>query len=337
MVVYELIIIIKLLALVGGLVMVHSVPSRGSSEITTPASSTSSSPEPFVKPLPRPIGSPEPASVSLKERSFTQESPAKSSKFKNYFERTPLSQFLKSAVNLVRGKGSEARDQFNIGRERMTENALSPLTFAKEKLSPRNQDFAQHTQDLIAQLEIQNPVKPKMTMDELITTLFPQGEFHVDAESGEVVGASLIRKKSEHVEEMPYGDNIYSGDILNDEPHGEGIMNYSSGDLYVGHFNEGRREGIGSFTFATGEEFSGFFYQDRILFGSGTVFYGEYKSEGNFLDGALMEGTGIILLDEGVKYYGKVDRGMPHDEAGKLIYPDGREEPAHFEDGKRIS
>ena len=38
------------------------------------------------------------------------------------------------------------------------------------------------------------------------------------------------------------------------EPHGQGIVTYSSGDKYLGEFKNGKRNGHGTFTFPDGDK-----------------------------------------------------------------------------------
>ena len=43
--------------------------------------------------------------------------------------------------------------------------------------------------------------------------------------------------------ELRFDGNKYVGDLKDGKPHGQGEMTYSNGDLYVGDFFNGRRDG----------------------------------------------------------------------------------------------
>ena len=57
---------------------------------------------------------------------------------------------------------------------------------------------------------------------------------------------------------LVYADgSVYSGEFLNDIPHGIGEMEYLNKDKYIGNFIEGVREGEGQYYFSEGTVFVG--------------------------------------------------------------------------------
>ena len=50
----------------------------------------------------------------------------------------------------------------------------------------------------------------------------------------------------------------YEGYMLNDEPHGKGVFNYSNGDKYVGECRFGKHDGYGTYYFNDGSIYAGF-------------------------------------------------------------------------------
>lgn len=310
----------------------YATPSEGSSQ--SPSLTRSSLPLPTRESL---------SGASLSEHQVSQQIPVSSSKIKNYFERMPLTSFLKSAGSLVTGKFSQSKLHFNAGREGMTDNVLRPARFVKNKLSPPPQDFTQHTQDLVQRLQAENSQVKKTELDlqESLAELFPKGEFYLDEKSGSIVAKSkdviYLTDDLQDVQDHSCLGGLFTGNLYRGEPHGEGIILYDNGESYQGNFKEGLREGLGSFTYDTGENFTGLFQNDMILIGAGTIYHeGGEVSEGSFVEGRLIDGKGLLLLDpSGLKYYGEVRDGKPHDDHGKLIHPDGFEEIVKFVYGSR--
>lgn len=49
-----------------------------------------------------------------------------------------------------------------------------------------------------------------------------------------------------------YHAGTYTGDMLNGEPHGVGVLNYDNGDVHKGHYKDGKRHGPGVYIFTDG-------------------------------------------------------------------------------------
>ena len=71
---------------------------------------------------------------------------------------------------------------------------------------------------------------------------------------------SLLPRSEKHVEKMRAFENMtYTGTLLSNKFSGEGELNFSNGDKYIGGFNEGRFNGNGCYTSASGWSFKGKF------------------------------------------------------------------------------
>ncbi|MCM1111114.1 MAG: hypothetical protein NC336_07900 [Clostridium sp.] len=61
-----------------------------------------------------------------------------------------------------------------------------------------------------------------------------------------------------------FGTNRYQGGTLNGRPHGQGVMRYGDGKVYIGTFVNGLRHGNGKLVMPSGEYFEGQFQNDSI-------------------------------------------------------------------------
>ena len=84
---------------------------------------------------------------------------------------------------------------------------------------------------------------------------------------------------------LPNGTILYKGGWKANEPHGQGVMNYSNGNVYVGQWVDGNRHGRGKMTFANKEVYHGQWMNDKrhgrgtITYPNGDVFIGEWTSQ----------------------------------------------------------
>lgn len=82
----------------------------------------------------------------------------------------------------------------------------------------------------------------------------------------------------------------YVGEILNNQPHGQGTYFYSNGNIYIGEFRKSLRHGQGTFFFSEGDRYVGEFCADQRE-GKGTYFYaGGSRFTGVFHDSSFKEG-----------------------------------------------
>ena len=61
----------------------------------------------------------------------------------------------------------------------------------------------------------------------------------------------------------------YSGEFLNEAPHGQGVMTFSDGSCYVGQFRKGAKHGLGLMINADGEEFDSGYWMGGKFIGGG--------------------------------------------------------------------
>ena len=145
-----------------------------------------------------------------------------------------------------------------------------------------------------------------------------------DAVSGTESGGATIR----------LADGVYTGETSDGLPHGEGAIEYDSGDGYEGSFAAGQREGYGVYTFANGDRYEGSFAagqrngEGTYTYAGGAVYTGAWK------DGA-MEGEGVFTSEAGT-YTGSFKAGM-FDGYGVYVFANGDRYEGDFVAGKRQS
>lgn len=145
-----------------------------------------------------------------------------------------------------------------------------------------------------------------------------------DAVSGAESGNATIR----------LADGVYTGETSDGLPHGEGAIEYDSGDGYEGSFVAGQREGYGVYTFANGDRYEGSFAagqrngEGTYTYAGGAVYTGAWK------DGA-MEGEGVFTSEAGT-YTGSFKAGM-FDGYGVYVFANGDRYEGDFVAGKRQS
>ncbi len=72
-------------------------------------------------------------------------------------------------------------------------------------------------------------------------------------------------KEVKTVEDLRFAKGYYSGDVVNGEPQGQGILEMDNGDRYEGAFFAGMFHGRGTYTWANGQSQSGDFQNGRFL------------------------------------------------------------------------
>ncbi len=58
-------------------------------------------------------------------------------------------------------------------------------------------------------------------------------------------------------ETLYYDDMVYTGDVAKGKPHGQGTMEYTSGQIYVGEYFLGTKKGKGTFTWPDEQKYVG--------------------------------------------------------------------------------
>ena len=127
------------------------------------------------------------------------------------------------------------------------------------------------------------------------------------------VGLLGIIKKSGEVkdlvayeEETNKEKGIYTGTIQNLYPNGQGILNFTNGDVYQGEWLNGEMHGKGRIKHARGAVYEGKWEEDSFVMG-----YGEFSQEkvglykGQLNDGFRKNGKGILKYDNGNVYDGQ--------------------------------
>lgn len=88
---------------------------------------------------------------------------------------------------------------------------------------------------------------------------------------------SAIKEKN-YVKSLSYKDGKYTGEVYENEPHGVGMMTYSSGAVYLGCFNRGVREGVGTYHFPNGDYLFCHF-KNGLRHGQGRAFFKDGRIE----------------------------------------------------------
>ena len=118
--------------------------------------------------------------------------------------------------------------------------------------------------------------------------------------------------------------NIYVGDWKNHYREGKGKLTYANGDVYKGEFKQSKFNGKGTMTFRNGEEYIGEWAND-LQNGKGKYSYSNGDHfEGSFYNGAV-NGEGTMHYANGGKYVGswknnkKDGQGTFVDESGEKL------------------
>ena len=110
------------------------------------------------------------------------------------------------------------------------------------------------------------------------------------------------------------GDTRYKGLFTREEGQvvsGNGRVEWSNGDVYIGDLLRSVRQGKGEFIWASGQRYSGDWVQNKAT-GTGKVsFTNGNQFEGTVIDGSP-EGEGQLKYASGDVYKGQVNQGIPH-------------------------
>ena len=147
---------------------------------------------------------------------------------------------------------------------------------------------------------------------------------------------------------------LYEGEVFANVPHGKGRAEYKNGDVYVGEWNRGLREGWGKQTGRDGSTWEGEFRGDKAWNVSGTYCYDDFKYTGQFIEGKrhgngkitwnkggvwegefqndkIYNGYGVILNDD-FAYEGAIVNGKKHGQC-KITWNDGGVWEGEFSNG----
>jgi hypothetical protein len=144
---------------------------------------------------------------------------------------------------------------------------------------------------------------------------------------GAMRGASL-HGKGEYVSKS----FKYEGEFNEGLKQGEGTYVWENGDRYQGHFANDRPDGRGKYQFANGDSYEGE-VKLGVIIGRGTyVAKSGDVFEGSFY-GGKPHGVGIYRFSTGDRYEGEMDQGKPQGR-GRYYSKNGDRVEAPFVDGK---
>ncbi len=144
--------------------------------------------------------------------------------------------------------------------------------------------------------------------------------------------------------EIELDEGIYTGQLLDGIPSGEGTWEHPDGSNYEGHWQEGLAHGYGIMVWPSGDKYEGQWQEDEIH-GEGTyISVDGTRYEGSWVNdmrhghgvitwpsgdsyegewrGDLINGKGTMRWNDGRLYVGTFSDNMRHGE-GKMSYPDG--------------
>lgn len=152
------------------------------------------------------------------------------------------------------------------------------------------------------------------------------------------------------------GEENYTGETKDGEPHGFGIWKHSGGAYYAGWFEEGLRHGRGTWIHPDGIRYAGEWqagkYHGRgtLIMPGGARYDGKWQEgekhgkgiyrypNGNVYTGHWendrRDGYGILEKANGYTYKGQWSNGLEHGK-GTAVYPDGTEYHGQFVRGSR--
>lgn len=140
-----------------------------------------------------------------------------------------------------------------------------------------------------------------------------------DAVSGTESGGATIR----------LADGVYTGETSDGLPHGEGAIEYDSGDGYEGSFAAGQRNGEGTYTYAGGAVYTGA-WKDGAMEGEG-VFTSEAGTYTGSFKAGMFDGYGVYVFANGDRYEGDFVAGKRQSDEATLTYSGGGSYTGAFE------
>jgi len=129
-----------------------------------------------------------------------------------------------------------------------------------------------------------------------------------------------VEPEPEHYGTIPLHGGEYTGELWQDQPHGEGTWVHPEGIKYEGEFKDGYRHGEGTLTHPDGMKYIGQWEYD-YEHGHGILYIDGAKYEGDFQDGAI-QGNGRLEYPNGHIYDGEWENYNRHG-WGVYTKPDG--------------
>jgi len=142
----------------------------------------------------------------------------------------------------------------------------------------------------------------------------------------------LFNSADVNEETLSWLGGTYTGPLLEDIPHGQGVWRHPDGRSYTGDFTHGEITGYGTMTFSGGERYVGSFLKAKAH-GNGSLIHPRGKKYmGEFRHG-IIEGYGTMIFPEGERYVGYFKNGVAHGR-GTMTHPDGRSVSGTWTNGK---
>ena len=119
---------------------------------------------------------------------------------------------------------------------------------------------------------------------------------------------------------------IYEGQLVDNKPHGKGMVSCADGSTYDGYWGKVRGKG-----YANDIKYEG----DMVVLphGKGILMFADgSKYEGDFENGKL-HGRGIMMFADGKTHDGDWVDGLPHGK-GTFTFAEGGKYEVHSENGK---
>ncbi len=131
-------------------------------------------------------------------------------------------------------------------------------------------------------------------------------------------------------------DGVYTGETSDGLPHGEGAIEYDSGDGYEGSFVAGRREGYGVYTFANGDRYEGDFVAGKRQSDEATLTYSGGGSYTGAFENDLFHGAGTLTFANGDVVKGNFVNGLLEGEADFYLKEKDIWQKLRYENGKIV-
>ena len=103
-------------------------------------------------------------------------------------------------------------------------------------------------------------------------------------------------------------DYLYSGQMKNGAPHGEGVAEYINGDKYAGTFHKGLRQGKGKRTYADGVIYEGDYLNDKAH-GRGIMTWIDKSFYNGAWENDMQHGFGRFTTKDGIEISGVYENG----------------------------
>lgn len=131
----------------------------------------------------------------------------------------------------------------------------------------------------------------------------------------------LAAKQKRHLPQTLFLHNgRYHGYLIQNQPHGEGTMNFLNGNRYHGKWSYGTPHGYGTMNFQNGDRFQGLWFQG-LPHGDGITHYQDGSRHIGQYYGGKPHGAGTLYFNDLTVFSGSFNYNQPV--AGKMNWPNG--------------